>query len=330
MDARRKVRPQVLFLHIGWAREYNGGSDDLPQGKFGYIEDGNDDMGEALNFRGYRGRCFGYAPHHAIDLRRLGGAQDDDHVDGVLVIWTATNPDGSGRYVVGWYKNARVYSKTQRLRPDKARPDIVAQAATNDCHLVPVDERTFFIPRLTKGWPGVASAFYASETLSAAEVDKVIAYVGGQASAGFYSGPKRKPPANGGGWPSQDPVERAKIEKAAVAAVQAHFEEQGWSVERVEAENLGWDLNVTFGGRLLIVEVKGRGGEGSVELTANEFRAMNDDKLRMSYRLAIVFEALSKSPRLTIFEYAPGRKEWVSDGNATLSLRPMTSAIASF
>jgi hypothetical protein len=66
--ARRKIRPEVLFLHIGWAREYRGAPGDLPQGKFGYIKDGNEDMGDALNFRDYRGRCFGYAPHRMIDL----------------------------------------------------------------------------------------------------------------------------------------------------------------------------------------------------------------------------------------------------------------------
>ncbi len=330
MVARQKIRPEILFLHIGWAREYRGALDDLPQGKFGYIEDGNVDMGETLNFQDHQGRCFGYAPLQVIDLRRLGAPQDSDHLDGILVIWTATNPDGSGRYVVGWYKNARIYSERQKRGPDEGTPGIVAEAAAADSHLVPMDERTFFVPSMTRGWPGLASAFYASETLSPADVDRLLAYVGGKPSTGFYSGPKRKPPVNGGGWPRQDPGERAKIEKAASATVQAHFEAQGWDVERVEEENLGWDLNVTCGGRLLIVEVKGRSGEGSVELTANEYRAMSDEKLRMSYRLAIVFDALSGYPRLTIFEYAPGGKVWVSDGGDTLSLRPMTSAIASF
>jgi hypothetical protein len=193
-----------------------------------------------------------------------------------------------------------------------------------------LDERTFFIPNMTKGWPGIASAFYASKKLSPADLDVLLDYVGGKPSAGFYSGPRWKPPGNGGGWPSQDANERAKIEKAAVATVQGHFEAQGWDVERVEEENLGWDLNVTYGRRLLVVEVKGRSGEGSVELTANEYRAMSDEKLRMSYRLAIVFDALSRSPRLTIFEYAPGGEVRVSDRGDTLSLRLMQSAIASF
>jgi hypothetical protein len=62
MTLRPKLRPRVLFLHTGWAREYRGDPDDQPQGKFGYIEDGNLDMGDALNFKVYAGRCYGYLP----------------------------------------------------------------------------------------------------------------------------------------------------------------------------------------------------------------------------------------------------------------------------
>jgi hypothetical protein len=331
MVARRKLNPKILFLHAGWAREYRGARDDVPLGKFGYINDGNDDMGEATNFRNYGGSCFGYAPHHEINLQRLGGTAEADHVKGVLVIWTATNPDGSGRYIVGWYKNATVFSGLRNLRPDAARPAILTKALRADCHLVPVDKRTFFIPRLVKGWPGVASAFYASESLSSADIEKLMAYIAGSKSAGFYDGAKPTAPGKGGnGWPSIDPIQRAKIEKAAVATTRAHYEALGWAVESVEKDNFGWDLNVSFGARLLLVEVKGRGGEGSVELTPNEYLAMTDKKLRMAYRLAVVFSALSASPKLKIFEYAPGQKNWVSDNGEILKMRLMTSAIASF
>jgi len=47
-----------------------------------------------------------------------------------------------------------------------------------------------------------------------------------------------------------------------------------------QQENFGWDLDVTKSGRLLRVEVKGRGGQGVVELTPKEYAAMRDKKLR--------------------------------------------------
>ncbi len=127
----------ILFLHIGWARDYRGAKDDLPQGTFGYILDGNDDAGEALNFKRFNGRCFGYAPARTINMNRLGGDADDDHVDGVLVVWTATAPDRSGRFVVGWYKNARVFAEMSNVRPHKISW-VVCEAAAVDCHMVPM------------------------------------------------------------------------------------------------------------------------------------------------------------------------------------------------
>ncbi|MGD0106573.1 MAG: DUF3883 domain-containing protein [Rhodopila sp.] len=158
----------------------------------------------------------------------------------------------------------------------------------------------------------------------------LLAYVEGRPSAGFYDGPIPTFARNGGGRLNQDPDERAKVEKAAVATVKAHFEATGWSVESVEADALGWDLNVTFGSRLLLVEVKGRCGEGPVELTVNEYGAMTNDDLRMDYRLAIVFYALSQSPRLAIFRFMPGAKKWISVEGDILDLRLTIGAIASF
>ncbi len=328
--ADQPTRPGVIFLHIGWANEYQGAPDDLPQGKFGYIQDGNVDMGESMNFKNHKGRCFGYAPHHVVNLRRLGAAKGvEDFVDGVLVVWTAGNPDGSGRYIVGWYKKARVYSVSQEDQ-EKSRYGFIAEAAVNDCCLLRVDERTFFIPSMVQGWPGLSNAFYASDNLAPKHLDMLLAYVEGRASPGFYDGPIPTFARNGGGWLNQDPAERAKVEKAAVATVRVHYEAKGWSVESVEADALGWDLNATFGSRRLCVEVKGRCDEGPVELTVNEYRAMTNDELRMDYRLAIVFDALSQSPKLTIFRFMPGGGKWVSDTGDVLELRLMTGAIASF
>ena len=158
MALRSTIRPHILLLHIGWARRYRGYLDDPPVGSFGYLKEGNENAGEALNFRAYKGRCYGYAPHHTMKLARLGGAPDDEYVDHVLVIWTGTDPAQGGRYMVGWYRDARVYSHLQDVRPDNDRPAIIAEAAASNCHLVPVDERTFFIPNIVKGWPGISPA----------------------------------------------------------------------------------------------------------------------------------------------------------------------------
>jgi hypothetical protein len=322
--------PPILFLHVGWARLYRGDADDPPLGAFGYIADGNEDPGETLNFKPFRGRCHGYAPHAGLNLARLGAERDAAHADGVLVVFTATNPDGSGRYVVGWYRDARVYPGLTPARPSKHRPDVLCSAKAEGCHLVNVDDRTFFVPSMETGWPGVASAFYANEHLGPKDVRKLLAYVGGKRSKGFApSGRPEAPeppiPPGGGG----DPEARKQVEEMAVSCVRAHYRDAKWRVDSVESENKGWDLEVTRGRRLILVEVKGRAADGAVVITANEHAAMTAQRTRMAYRLAIVHHALGGSPRLTIFQYAPAGDHWVSEAGEVLVLRP-AGAIASF
>ncbi len=325
----RAEDPTVLFLHIGWAREYRGAPPDRPQGTFGYMKAGNEEANEAINFKSYKGRCYGYAPQGTINLLRLGAPADADHQDQVLIVFTATNPEGSGRYIVGWYRNARVYAKMQATRWDRSKPYFVAEAKAADCHLVfPVDDRTFFIPSMRKGWPGLASAYYASASLSRQDMNTLLSYINGVPSNGFVE-PHAKP--SGDGLPRQNDAElRVRVEAAARRVVRAYYEDRGWAVESVEEENFGWDLNVTRGARVLRVEVKGRNGVGAVELTPNEYDAMTRPDGRMSYRLAIVHNALTSPPLLSIFQYVPGENAWVSEQGDRLILRPMTGAIVTF
>ena len=314
--------PVVLLLHVGWALGYDGDPGDLPQGKFGYIKAGNADMGEALNFKSYMGTCYGYAPHHKMSMSRLGAPGKADSVSGILVVWTATNPDGSGRFIVGWYRNATVFSSWRELRPSKRRPGIITKAAASGCQVIPRDERTFSIPFQRKGWPGTSSAFFASDVLTANEVELIVSYVGGAPSDGFLSAVNAKALGKGAGWPQKPDLEQnKKVEKAAEAAVTSHYRERGWKVRPVQDDWLGWDLTMTHGARELYVEVKGRRESGPVLLSANEHRSMSDRTLRLKYRLAIVFQALT-SPKLTIFGYRPGTRQWASDEGAVLTFVP--------
>jgi len=325
----------VIFLHIGWAREYKGGADDVVQGKFGYIKQGHKDMGESYNFRSYKGRCYGYSPARSINLERVGGLihsdffgdHSADYVDDVTVIWTATSPADSHRYIVGWYKSARVYQVLQPLRPEKSAPGVLAVATLANVYSVPENERTFYVPAREKGWPGMASAFYASDNLPEADVSKVLAYINGQPSVGFF--PEQAVSVRKGGLFSKDAEARAKVEKAAEDYVCEHYEQQGWTVERVGKQNLGWDLTASLGARQLLIEVKGRAKTGPVVLTENERRAMDDEETRLLYRLAIVFHAC-RAPELTIFRHVVGRGAWLSEDEQVLSFEPMPGAIASF
>src|SRR2546426_6014915 len=71
---------------------------------------------EVLNFRPYAGHMYGFARPHSgsVRIERLGASKSDTSISDVLVVWTAPRPR-VGVVVVGWYKHARVYRKSQRL-----------------------------------------------------------------------------------------------------------------------------------------------------------------------------------------------------------------------
>jgi hypothetical protein len=210
---------------------------------------------------------------------------------------------------------------------------VSVEARAENCHLVPVDERTFNIPSMKPGWPGIASTFFASENLSSEKLGEVIDYVGGSQSLNF-------PPREAddvsltiqriSGWPTQDPALRAHVEVAAIDVTVAYYKNLGWSVTSVENENYGWDLEARFNGRLLRIEVKGRGSVGSIEITPNEYNAMHAEQTRMSYRLAIVHDAMTPAPKLIIFEFAPASEAWIGPNGMPLNLTLRTGATAAF
>ena len=107
---------KILFCNVGWMESYQGQSAaDKIQGGGSYVHE--ERMGhEICNFATHRRNVYGYVrPPNAnrqpgagqIKIERIGGNQSD-FVSNVLVVWTATRPEG-GTVVVGWYKNAIVY-----------------------------------------------------------------------------------------------------------------------------------------------------------------------------------------------------------------------------
>ena len=95
-------------------------------------------------------------------------------------------------------------------------------------------------------------------------------------------------------------VERNKlVEMAAMDVVTAHYAALGYDVTWVHNENKGWDIEARSGRTELWIEVKGLSlANQAIELTPNEYRAFSS--LDPRYRLAIVSQALSDSPKLAI------------------------------
>ena len=319
----------VLILHIPWMLNYAGLSGgDAPIGKFGY----NIDVGpgpEIYNFAAKQGVMYGYAPvnHATINITKLGAGRDDDFLDGVTVVWTASWPGiKSRRFIVGWYEGARVYRRIQD-RPKKASVlgpahlSFNATAPVERCRLLQRDERTFCFEPMTIGRPGHAPAFYPALSADSKWLSQIRAFV---------ANPKSQPPSKavGKGWGRQvDPELRKRIEKAAVARVRKHYEDLGYELESREAEGVGWDLDASKGDLGLSIEVKGvQGSELGCEVTHNEYCAMLDVDRQPFYRLCVVTEALIENPTLRIFGFDKRTGKWTSETGETLKCRELTAA----
>ncbi|SCG34818.1 protein NO VEIN domain-containing protein [Micromonospora humi] len=97
-----------------------------------------------------------------------------------------------------------------------------------------------------------------------------------------------------------NPVTNAEVEAAGMKAVTRHYKRDGWRVQDVSKQNLGWDLACTApDGEVHRVEVKAVSGlVPKILLTRNEERAARENP---GWRLAVVTKALV-DPTLHFFD----------------------------
>ena len=315
--------PLVLF-NIGWMRRYRGQTqtDRIVNGGR-YIRD-NETGGEIRNFLPVRRHLYGYVqpPGDRINLEHLGAVEGADHSDGVTIVFTATRPEG-GRVVVGWYRNARVWRDQQR----RGNRIYFARALREDCILLDVEERVLPVP--SAGRPPGTWGMGQSNVRYVDQQDENQEFI--QTLLQYMESPADFDVAAGvGGAPRQlDPARRAEVERAAVDCVIAYYEAHGFECDSVEADNKGWDLEVTRGAVRLLVEVKGCSGDSrQVELTPNEYSAMGHARHREMYRLAIVTRALEgeQHRRLSIIRYNGSDDTWCDQDGRRVSVKELTGA----
>lgn len=156
----------MLFCNIGWMSRYEGlvGKPDKIVGGGKWVAE-HETGHEVCNFLACGdGYVYGHVEtsHGKMDrnirIETIGGA--GDFVEGIDVIWTATDPDERGRKVVGWYRNATVFRQRQEFPspPSKQhRRDEVTtyriRALADDVQRLDLDERTLTMGR-GPGWMG--------------------------------------------------------------------------------------------------------------------------------------------------------------------------------
>ena len=171
----------ILFCNVGWMKLYNGIDGDSIQrgGSYNHEAVGH----EVCNFSDVDTKVYGYVqPTGRLNISRLGAGKNDDYAGGVTIIWTAS-PNSGGTAIVGWYKNAKVYrdpqpiKKPTRLQKKNGINNYLISALASDTTLLPVNERSFMIPRAIKGGIGQSNVWYADKPESAELVERVHVFV---------------------------------------------------------------------------------------------------------------------------------------------------------
>ena len=308
---------KILFANIGWMIHYRGNNaKDQIVGGGSYR---NDDKHEAYNFLPINGKCYGYVQPVKWGEINLGRIDKDginqNALKDVLVIWIAKHPGAGGTYIIGWYKNAKVFrsfKESNAVERNKYGYNVVAKK--EDCTLIPIDQRTFLVPRAKikgKGFLGQSNVWYADSPDQAVQDfrKEVIDYIQ------HFSKVGRKISVTS---LKVDAEARKRVEKAAVSFVTKEYQSLGYRVISREKENVGWDLDAKKDGISLKLEVKGLAqSQVSVRISDNEYKSMMSNKDR--YRLCVVTNAV-KNPSLIKFIWDESLGEWVSDEDETISL----------
>ncbi|MBN8957105.1 MAG: hypothetical protein J0H17_11130 [Rhizobiales bacterium] len=156
----------MLFCNIGWMSRYEGlvGKPDKIVGGGKWVTE-NKTGHEVCNFVFCRdGYVYGHVEtiqgerDRKIRIEAVGG--NGNFVEGIDVVWTATDPDEGGRKVVGWYRNATVFRERQLFAgsPSKqhARDEISSyrvRASAKDARRLDLEKRTLAMGR-GPGWMG--------------------------------------------------------------------------------------------------------------------------------------------------------------------------------
>lgn len=329
----------MVFIRIGEMRLYQGLGRETDD-QYYWPNSGGYNVSrwnEVLNFEPVSGwlygGCFPQSPNPRtparIHVEKLGAVKPEpDRAENVLVVWVATHRNKKNR-VVGWYKNATVFREPQRLRHGTRPRKYYVRARSGDhCRLEPW-ERILDVPsalRAGKGkGMGHSNVWYADKALAFRR--RVLKFIRDY-EAGRALQPSAPTPRTQGGNRQHDPVERAKVEEAAMRAADDYFRRYGYRRSWVHRLNKGWDVTVRNKDRSveMKVEVKGLSGTGlAIDLTPNEYkkaRAFRDD-----YRVCIVTNA--RDPlrrRVRLFRYDRRARRWADKSGARLAEHPRESA----
>jgi Domain of unknown function (DUF3883) len=313
---------KILFCNIGWMKNYQGQTTDdkiIGGGRYVKIEKRGH---EVCNFVRNGQRVYGYVQPvgDRIVIQKLGANKDAEFIDNIDVVITALRPGGD-TVIVGWFKNARVFERIQKIKKpsdlhvSNAVDGYRYEASRKNVKLLLPEMRTFIVPR-GKGGLGQSPVWYAEKAASTWLVN-VRRFIDGSEFQPVQKNGKRNKP---------DHFMNAVVEEAAMSYVWSHYSSKGYEVEDVSKQNLGWDIEAVSGKLKLRIEVKGLSGTlAKAELTPNEYKALTENSY--TYRLCIVNDVLHK-PSLSTCYFNLASNEWAVENYSKFRKIKVTERIA--
>lgn len=291
-----KLKQLVLFARIGWMKYYNGPitGDERPRGGGKYNKTGVGN--EAFNFHQIGSRLFGYfqpqMQSSKIKLERIVPGAQGDVLNGVLVVFVATDPEQGSQRIVGWYRNATVYRNPQSSPPTERNGfNYFLIASADEAALLPSHLRTYLIPG-GKGGFGQANICYlyeqdgkskpvkwvpgALEFVQNYENENLLVNPQAEAAPGVIQSVEIEIERSAGFQPNSKI--RKAVELYAMVRVEKEFKNRGYEVRDV-SQKRPYDLHCCKADEVKYVEVKGTQSDGlDIVLTAGEVKFIEANK----------------------------------------------------
>ena len=136
----------VLVCRVAWMPGYQSNEEEA-RGGGTYVDEGNVPH-ESLNFRPVRQTYYGFVENggKGLGIERLGARRADETIDGVSVLFCATDRETSEFLLTGWYTNATVHRHPIK-RPGRDRLQREVYFTATDATVIPESERCFHLPR---------------------------------------------------------------------------------------------------------------------------------------------------------------------------------------
>jgi hypothetical protein len=284
------LKEPVLFARIGWMKYYNGPiiGDEKPRGGGKYNKTGVGN--EAFNFHVIDGRLFGYFQPQMqaskINLARIVPGTHGDVLNGVLVLFIATDPERGSQRIVGWYRNATVYRNRQSSPPRERNGfNYFLVAKAREAVLLPSHLRTQLVPG-GKGGFGQANICYLYEQSGKSKrakwVSAALEFVQNHENDSLLINPQAEVASDvvhsveveierSAGFQPNLKIRKA-VELYAMNQAEKEFTNRGYEVKDV-SQKRPYDLFCSKSDEVKYIEVKGTQSNGlDIVLTAGEVK----------------------------------------------------------